>query len=425
MMEGLPELVCGCDTRSDQVRLTPVEEALETAVDMVRPLSVIEDIPVHMARGRVLARGLHAGRPMPLFDNSAMDGFAVDLSHFSGEGPWPLPVLGTIAAGAAAPVLAPGAALRIFTGAPVPSGCDAVVMLERCDDRGDTVLIHVRPRPGDNIRRAGEDIASGDLLVSAGTMLGGRHVGLLAGNGHGRVPVIRRPRIAVLSTGDELCAGGAGIHDANRPMLLALCEGLGAETTDLGICPDDMERMTEIFRASAGRFDLILTSGAASVGGRDFVRPALLVAGGTVEAWRVALKPGKPVFFGRLADTLVTGLPGNPLSAYVGFQLFVTRQIGAMLGLRAPRTNRETAVAGFEGARKPGRTEYLPARLAGHSDRGLPIVEPLGHGSSATLLPLSFADGVVVLAANSAEITRGELVEWIPFCRTDLSWKIT
>lgn len=424
-MDGLPKQACGCDGGRDHVPLMPVEKAVEIAVGMVQPSTAVEDVAVHKVRGRVLARSLHARSAMPLFDNSAMDGFAVALSDFVGEGPWLVPVAGTIAAGAAAPVLASGTALRIFTGAPVPLGCDAMVMLERCDDRGGSVLIHARPGPGDNIRRAGEDIASGDLLVSAGTMLDGRHVGLLAGNGHSRIPVIRRPRIAVLSTGDELCEGGAGIHDANRPMLLALCEGLGAETTDLGICPDDMGRMTEILCASAGCFDLIVTSGAASVGGRDFVRPALLAAGGTVEAWRVALKPGKPVFFGRLADTLVTGLPGNPLSAYVGFQLFVARQIGAMLGLGAPTGHLETAVAGFEWARKPGRTEYLPAKLAGRSERGLRIVEPLGHGSSATLIPLSLADGVMVLAAHSAQVVRGDVIEWIPFCRTDPAWKIT
>lgn len=425
MVDGLPQQACGCDGGRDHVALTPVEKAVEIAVGMVQPLTAVEDVAVHKARGRVLARSLRAGRPMPLFDNSAMDGFAIALSDFAGEGPWHLPVAGTIAAGAAAPVLTAGTALRIFTGAPVPAGSDAVVMQEKCDDQGDTVLVHVRSGHGDNIRRAGEDIASGDLLVSAGTMLDGRHVGLLASNGHAHIPVLRRPRIAVLSTGDELGDEGAGIHDANRPMLLALCEGLGAETTDLGICPDDMERMTDIFRASAGRFDLIVTSGAASVGGRDFVRPALLAAGGTVEAWRVALKPGKPVFFGRLAGTLVTGLPGNPLSAYVGFQLFVARQIGAMLGLGGHKAKVETAVAGFDWARKPGRTEYLPGQVAGRNENGLPIVEPLGHGSSATLMPLSLADGVIILAAHSTHVARGEGIEWIPFCRTDLSWKIT
>ncbi len=226
-MDGLAQQACGCDESRDHVALTPVEKAVEIAVGMVQPLTAVEDVAVHKARGRVLARSLRAGHPMPLFDNSAMDGFAVALSDFAGEGPWLLPVIGTIAAGAAAPVFTPGAALRIFTGAPVPAGSDAVVMLERCDDRGDTVLIDVRPRRGDNIRRAGEDIASGDLLVSAGTMLDGRHVGLLAGNGHGHIPVVRRPRIAVLSTGDELGEDGTDIHDANRPMLLALCEGLG------------------------------------------------------------------------------------------------------------------------------------------------------------------------------------------------------
>jgi molybdopterin molybdotransferase len=405
--------------------LLPVEKAIEIALGMVQPLTDTEELVLARARGRVLAGDLRATHPMPLFDNSAMDGFAVRLGYMAGEGPWCLPVAGTVAAGGIAPVLEAGTALRIFTGAPVPAACDAVVVQEACEDRGDSVLVTMRPAGGDNIRRRGEDVAIGDLLAAAGTIIDARHIGVLAGDGLGRVTVMRRPRIGVLSTGDELAGGGANIRDVNRPMLLALCEGAGAQVTDLGICPDDMARMTHFLTAQAGLFDMILTSGAASVGGKDFMRPALLAAGGAVEACRVALKPGKPVFFGRIARTLVTGLPGNPFAAYVGFQLFVARQISAMLGHRSQEDGFETAQADFGWTRKAGRTEYLPAKQTGRNADGLPVVERLGHGSSAALIPLASADGIVVLDACSTHGARGDVVAWMPFFRTDVSWRIT
>lgn len=428
-MPGLARTACGCEGQPDSSALTSVERAIEIAVGMVTPIVATEQVALHLARGRMLGTELRASRRMPLFDNSAMDGFAVRLQDIHGAGPWDLPVAGTIAAGASPGPLGivVGKALRIFTGAPVPFGYDAMVMQENCEDHGDHVRIFALPAAGENIRRAGEDIAVGDLLAAGGTAIEARHIGLLAGNGHAAIPVRRRPRIAVLSTGDELVDGGdsaASIPDANRPMLLALCEGLGAEVTDLGICADDLDRMTALLRAQAGRFDMILTSGAASVGGRDFVRPALIAAGGSVESYRVALKPGKPVFFGRLGDMLLTGLPGNPLSAYVGFQLFVARQIAAMLGHLEAGAPKETAIAGFDWKRKAGREEYVPVRIVARDASGRPIVERLGHGGSASLMPLTRADGVVILDTPSTSGARGTSVSWIPFCRGDFAWRI-
>lgn len=418
----------GQDRQDDPV-LIPIERAIEIAVAITRPIDAAEDVAVHLARGRVLAADIHADRPMPAFDNSAMDGYAVRLADLPGVGPWRMPVSWTIAAGAEAPVgaVTPGSVLRIFTGARVPPGFDAVLMQEQCEKQGDHVRFHARPATGENIRRTGEDIAAGDRLAAAGTVIDARHVGLFAANGVSVLPVRRRPRIAVLSTGDELLDAGrrmGSIHDANRPMLLSLCETLGAEVTDLGICADDLDRTARLLRAQAGRFDMILTSGAASVGDKDCIRPALLAAGGVVGSCRVALKPGKPVFFGRLGDTLLTGLPGNPLSAYVCFQLFVTRQIGAMLGIPRQATVFETAIADFDWKRKPGRAEYLPARIVGRNVSGTAVVERLGHGSSAALLPLAEADGMVVLDALSSGGARGTPVGWIPFAKKDLPWRI-
>lgn len=423
-----PRAARNCDVQPSGSNLMSVETAIEVAVGMAKPITGAQEVALRFARGRILAADLHAPQAMPAFDNSAMDGFAVRLQDIPGTGPWRLPVTGTIAAGSALGLAGAvvGAALRIFTGAPVPALCDAVVMQENCDDQGEHVRILTRPAMGENIRRAGEDIGAGALLARQGTIIGARHIGLLAGNGHASIQVRRRPRIAVLSTGDELVDAGrcsASIHDANRPMLLALCEGLGAEVTDLGICADDLGAMTRLLRANATQFDMILTSGAASVGGRDFVRPALQAAGGSVEACRVALKPGKPVFFGRLGDALLTGLPGNPLSAYTGFQLFTARQIAAMLGFSGAEMSVEKAVAGFDWKRKPGRAEYLPVRIVAHDASGRPIVERLGHGGSASLMPLSQADGVAVLDASSTEGTCGTPVSWFPFCRHEFAWR--
>lgn len=427
-MPVMPRAACNCDLQPAGSDLMSVERAIEIAVGMARPITGAQEVALPFARGRILAADLHAPRAMPAFNNSAMDGFAVRLQDIRGTGPWRLPVVGTIAAGAALGLagVAVDAALRIFTGAPVHALYDAVVMQENCDDQGEHVLIFTRPAMGENIRRAGEDIGAGALLAKQGTIIEARHIGLLAGNGHASIQVRRRPRIAVLSTGDELVDAGRGsasIHDANRPMLLALCEGLGAEVTDLGICADDLGAMTRLLRANATQFDMILTSGAASVGGRDFVRPALHAAGGSVEACRVALKPGKPVFFGRLGDALLTGLPGNPLSAYMGFQLFVARQIAAMLGFSGAEMSVEKAVAGFGGKRKAGRAEYLPVRIVAHDASGRPIVERLGHRSSASLMPLSQADGVAVLDASSTEGACGTPVSWFPVCRRKFAWR--
>ncbi|NML77035.1 molybdopterin molybdotransferase MoeA [Rhizobium sp. S-51] len=410
--------------------LIPVERAIEIAVGMVRPVAGVEDVKLVGARGRVLAADLRAARPMPRFDNSAMDGFAVRLADLDGHGPWQLRVAGTIAAGAdpnVQPAMA-GAAMRIFTGASVPETYDAVVMQEDCEDRDTFVIVRTRPRRGGNIRRAGEDAAKGDVLVAGGTRIEARHVGLLAGTGHTLLPVRRAPRIAVLSTGDELLAGdrgAAGIHDANRPMLISLAEGLGAEVTDLGICADDLDQTAALFRRLVHRFDMILTSGAASVGGRDHVRAALVAAGGSILSCKVAMKPGKPVFFGRLHETLVTGLPGNPLSAYVGFQLFVARQIGALLGVVPAGFVKETAIAGFDWQCKTGRTEYVPVRVVGTDAAATPVVDRLGHGSSASLLPLAQADGVAVLEAKSVAGACGAHLSWIPFGWNDFAWRMT
>jgi molybdopterin molybdotransferase len=409
-----------CDALDQSSQLVPVRLALEIARGLVRPITEFEPIDIRNAVGRVTAIDLCAPRPMPFFSNSAMDGFAVRTSQLTGNGPQCLRLLGTITAGSVNQIIdeRPGA-YRIFTGAPVPHGFDAVIMQEHCLSDGRTVTLRTRPAVGGNIRFRGEDIAEGDIIVRAGTLLEARHIGLLAANGIYSVPLVRRLRIGIFSTGDELVRGdvltrASSIFDANGPMLHALCAGPMFEVTDLGILPDEMAALVEFLRSLDGRFDLIISSGAASTGERDMLREALIISGGTIDAYRVALKPGKPIFFGKLGAALFTGLPGNPLSAYVGFQLFVATQIAALTGRQFTVAFSGSAICAINLRRKAGRTEYLPARIVGIKDQ-LPVVEPVGHGSSATLFPLNFADGMCVIPAECDGFEEGNILQWVPF----------
>lgn len=397
--------------------LLPLDEAVALALAQVSPIAPAERIPLAEAVGRVAAQDILAPAAMPLFDNSAMDGFALRLADLAGGDS--LPLAGTVPAGAAPRDLPPGVALEIFTGAPVPQGADAVVMIENAHVASARVQFHHLPEAGDNIRRAGSDQPLGARLVARGQPLRPLHVGLLAANGITQVEVSRRPRVAVFSTGDELYGGGTTpgrIHDANRPMLLALAREAGAEAVDMGILPDDLATTTRTLFALGDQFDLILTSGAVSMGGRDHMRDAIVAAGGALTGWRVALKPGKPVAFGRTGKTAITGLPGNPFSACTGFHLFAGPQIARLSGAAPAPFASVPARAGFGWTRKPGRAEVFPARLTGHDPAGVPILERLGAGVSATLFPLADADGLGLVAASTALVCEGDMIRWQPFC---------
>ncbi len=408
---------CSCDSLADATEMMSVTDALVRALAQVAPITETESVPLATALGRTTAGAVRATEAMPFFDNSAMDGFALRRADLDGR--CCLPVAGTIAAGDAPRELPAGAAMRIFTGAPLPLGADAVVMVEACVDKTTKVHIERAPAVGDNIRRAGSDQAVGQKLLDANTRIAAHHIGLLAANGIGAVEVIRKPRLAVFSTGDELQSGPRApgqIPDANRPMLLALAREAGADVTDLGILPDDAAATAEALHGIGDRFDLILSSGAVSMGGKDHIREALTAAGGTVHGWRVALKPGKPVMFGTLGAAAFTGLPGNPFAVYVGFHLFVLPQLARLLGARIAPFARVPAVAGFAWSRKPGRAEVFPVRRAAYDDAGLPVLERLGQSVSATLLPLAGADGLAIVPADCREISLGTPLFWRPFC---------
>ncbi|NDW54260.1 gephyrin-like molybdotransferase Glp [Aliiroseovarius sp. PrR006] len=415
MLDKMQDTGCGCD--SIKQRLMPLYTAISLAVEGITSVAETEDVTIFHCAGRVAADTVVAAEAMPFFDNSAMDGFAVNTADLLISSR--LPISSEIAAGDAPSDLTPGTAARIYTGAPIPSGANAVVMFEMSTVTGEAVEFSIAPRDGDNIRRAGSDQPVGAVLLHPGQRIAARHVGLLAANGIDTCTVRRRIRVGVFSTGDELATRKrrpGQIHDANRPMLMSLCAQMGAEVTDLGTLPDDLEKTTDAFESIRDKFDLVLTSGAVSIGGRDHIREALIAAGGTLDGWRVAIKPGKPIAFGRLGHTIVTGLPGNPFASFVGFHLFAAPQIARLSGVTPAKFATNRASSGFGWARKAGRAEVFPVKLTKHSPEGLPILKRLGASVSATLFPLADADGLAIVPAETDSVAPGDCLYWQPIC---------
>lgn len=418
---------CGCDDPAQANSRMSVHEAISKAHALAQKPGEFDLIGLASAGNRTLSKDLHAPAPMPFFNNSAMDGFAVRTSCFTGMGPWKLPVVGPLAAGSPSSLAVPETpvAVRIFTGAPVPAGFDAVVMQEDVGADADHAVFMSRPNTGQNVRQQGEDIKRGAVLVRAGIRLGSRHIGLLAANGYSAVNAFRRPRVGVFSTGDEIVeAGQSGssgqIFDANRPMLIRLAQQAGADVADLGIIGDTLDETTSCFTGMAGKFDLIVSSGAVSVGGHDFIKPGLEKAGGEVAFWQVAMKPGKPIMFGKIGEAIVAGLPGNSLAAYVGFKLFVEGIVARLSGRHEPvHLTTTPAISGFDWNRWPGRTEYFPVKRVGTDKFGAPVIERLGRGGSASLAPLCQADGIAVVAADIGTVAKGDMLSWHDLSNTD------
>jgi molybdenum cofactor synthesis domain-containing protein len=408
--------------------LIPLEEARRRVLEGVTPLPT-EVVGLEEAAGRVLARPVTSSLTVPPWDNSAMDGFAVlaeDVAAATAEVPAVLRVLGEVPAGGA-PDLAvePGTALRIMTGAMVPAGADAVVPVEETDAApGQAALpaevaIRVAARPGANIRRAGSDVRPGALLLPAGAAVGPAAVALLGATGNATVEVHRRPRVAVLSTGDELVPvgeplGPARIHDSNGPALAAQARAAGAEVRRLGIARDALPDLLALLREAVAWADVVVLSGGVSVGAHDHVKPAFSALG-TMALWRVAIKPGRPFAFARARDdgreVALFGLPGNPVSVYVTFELFVRPLLRALAGhavvLDRPvrRARLVEPLAGSDGrltvARvvlepDPERPDGLLARSSGGQDSYM--LASLAAANGLAFVPESLPAGAEVEA---------------------------
>lgn len=414
-IDSAPPRFCSAGERSPS--LLSIEEACARAARYAAPLLASEAVPLAHASGHTLAADVHAVRSCPPFDQSAMDGYALSAGDGLDAGSR-LPVQSRVAAGDAGAPLGAGMVARIFTGAPIPSGADAVVLQEKVQCQGRYIVLERKVAPGEHIRRRGEDVASGDRLLAAGQRLDPRHVALLAAQGITHVAVRPRPRVAIVSTGNEILPPGspdvnpAAIFDSNRPMLLALAAAAGLPATDAGCVRDDSRELAAVFRSLARSCDLIVTTGGASVGEEDHARSALARAGGMGEAMKIALKPGKPAVVGRIGGAAYLGLPGNPVSALVSWSLLGRAVLSALEGRRFVRPSGFPLPLVSPLARTAGRTEFRPARLS-EAAHGTGI-EVLGSNSSR-LRPLAEADGLVELPACLAALPSGTTVTFHPF----------
>ncbi|MBX3023350.1 molybdopterin molybdotransferase MoeA [bacterium] len=392
-----------------------VREALDRVLEDL-PRVGGEQVPLAVARGRVLAEAIQAPRDVPPFRNSAMDGYAVrqaDVSAASASGPVVLRVLETVAAGAvASQPVAPGTAIRIMTGAPMPDGADAVVRVEDTSEVSEGVAIRAAVAPRANIREPGEDMRAGETVLEAGRLLRPADIGLLASLGMSMLRVARRPRVAIVSTGDELVdlgepLGPGQIVNSNAYTLAAAVEEAGAEPLHLGIVRDRPPLIRAAF-ADALNADVVLSTGGVSVGSFDYVRTILAELGYEERFWRVAQKPGKPLTFGRCGRAPVFGLPGNPVSSLVCFYLYVLPALRTMLGL--DRVHLASAAATLvEGVRKaPGLTEFVRCSLQGSPDDYR--ARSTGTQSSGALRSLSLGDALIVGPPEAAHLDAGARV---------------
>ncbi|MEC3911326.1 gephyrin-like molybdotransferase Glp [Sphingobium sp. CR2-8] len=389
--------------------LLPVAEAQARLFALATRLPV-ETVPIADATGRWLADDLLAMRDQPWADLSAMDGYAVRAAEH--PGPWR--VTGKSAAGVAAPSpLAPGDACRIFTGAPLPPGADAILIQENAIRAGDLLTASDDPLPtGRHIRAAASDFARGSVLLDAGSHLGPAQVALAVLGGHGTVPVRRRPRIALLSTGNELVPPGAPtppgfLPSSNAPMLAALLAALPCDVIDLGIVPDDMDAMVAAMER-AGSANVIVSTGGASVGDHDLVRPAFVRAGGTLDFWKIRMRPGKPLMAGRLGDAMFLGLPGNPVSAFVTATLFLLPLVRHVGGATHPLPLATDASLASHLPATGDRDDYLRAWRAPDG-----IVSVTSQDSAATAA-MAKADCVILRPAGSPPAQPGTRVVILP-----------
>ncbi|GAB4179837.1 MAG: molybdopterin molybdotransferase MoeA [Thalassobaculales bacterium] len=404
--------------------LVPIEQALDMVSARLEPVAAVERQPLAACLNRFLAADVVAERDVPPADNSAVDGYAVRFDDLAAGADSVLAVGGRVAAGHPLGRPArPGEAIRIFTGAPMPEGCDTVMMQEDCEEADGRVRLRPGIRRGANRRKAGEDVAAGAVFLSAGRRLRPQDLGLCAAQGITHLPVRRPLAVAIFSTGDELREPGTAlppgaIYDANRTVLAALLTGLGCEVSDLGILPDRREAIAGALAEAAARADLIVTSGGMSTGEEDHVKAAV-EAQGRLHVWRLAIKPGRPVAVGQVGAVPFLGLPGNPAAVMVTF-LKVARPIVLRLaGAAEPEPVLYAVRAGFDYRKKPDRREYVRCRLQRDGDGAL-VAHKFPRDGAGLLSSLIGSDGLVELAEPLTRLEPGTMVPFLPFSEVRL-----
>ncbi|WP_353433372.1 gephyrin-like molybdotransferase Glp [Polynucleobacter sp. MWH-UH23A] len=398
------------------------QQALDHLLSHANPVHEHENVPVQAALGRILAENVQSLVDVPPLDNTSMDGYAVRTADTASSGQV-LRVAQRIPAGSVGTQLEPGTAARIFTGAPIPPGADAVVMQEDCaipEGSNDQVLVNAVPAAGQWIRRRGEDLSTGKTALTAGIFLRPQELGVAASAGLTHLNVKRRVKVAAFFTGDELALPGeplkpGGIYNSNRDTLLACLRSLGCDASDLGIVPDRLDATREALRCAGKDHDLIITSGGVSVGEEDHIKPAV-TAEGRLDLWQIAIKPGKPLAFGAVRksdqgddEAWFIGLPGNPVSSFVTFLLFVRPFILKLQGRDITATPSYFVRADFDWLKADRRNEFLRVKM---NERGGLDIFP--NQSSGVLTSASWGDGLVDCPPGQA-IHKGDLVKYIPF----------
>jgi molybdopterin molybdotransferase len=399
--------------------LLTVDEAVARIDERVTRVVASQTVPLRAAAGRILARDLFAAMNLPPHANSAVDGYAVAYADLARDRETELPVGGRAAAGH--PLdrsIRRGEAIRIFTGAPMPEGADTVLMQEDCFVDDDRVRLKPGIRKGANYRHAGEDVKVGETALAAGRRLGPAEIGLAAALGSHELPVYRPLRVALLSTGDEVREPGSelppgAIYDANRFMLATFLERLGCIVSDFGIRPDREAALVDVLALAGADHDLIVTSGGVSTGDEDHVKAAIERLG-ALHFWRLAIKPGRPVALGQIAGVPLIGLPGNPVAVAVTFAILARPLILKLAGAAAPPPRMFPVRANFAYRKKPGRREYLRARLERDGEGMVAVKYP--RDGAGILSSIVHSEGLVVLDEATGDLAVGSNVDFLPFC---------
>jgi molybdopterin molybdotransferase len=400
-------------------KMLTVDQALEHILELTPTAHSKEKITLHKAHQRILASNIIASFDVPPFRNSAMDGYAIRAIDLSANSSTSFKVIGKSLAGHPFnTAVAAGEAVRIMTGAVMPENADTVIMQEHVNSQGKQIHIPAGQEPVQNVREAGEDLKKGDVILKQGRRLNAADIGLLASMGIIEIEVFRKPRVAIFSTGDELQSLGTPlengqIYDSNRYTLSALLKKMSVETIDMGVLSDDEEIISRAFQNAAYSTDMVITSGGVSVGEADFIKDTLMKLG-RVDFWKIAMKPGKPLAFGKLGNALFYGLPGNPVSVMVTFSLFARESIRVLSGENEHPPLSLTAIIQDDLKKQPGRKEYQRG-VYRQSKTGSLVVSTTGAQGSHILKSMSLANCFVVLPRQSGDIPKGTALEILPF----------